>query len=385
MIHFGKPILDKSERNNLTKVLKSGILTHGPEAENFENDFTKFTKIKYSLTTSSCTSALLLSYMAINLKQGDEFIVPAQTHVATVNAGIFLGGKPIFIDSDQYTGNIDVDLIEKKITKKTKCITIVHYLGKPVEIKKIKKICKKYNLFLIEDCALALGAKYYKKHVGFYSDFACFSFYPAKHITTGDGGMVCCQNKKLFEKLKLLRGFGVDKNFRERKIPGKYDVKSFGLNFRMSDINASIGRMQLKKLPGFLRKRKKNYKELKKLLIKIRNINIIDSDNSKNLTSSHYGLALKLSDRVSKFRDQIVLELKKNNVGSSIYYPRIIPEYSFFKKKYKIGSENFKFAKEISDKSICLPIAPHIKNIDLKKIFYTFNSILNNFIKKNKI
>ena len=382
MIHFGKPILDKSEKNNLTKIFKSGILTHGPEAEKFENDFTKLTKIKYSLTTSSCTSALLLSYMTINLKQGDEFIVPAQTHVATVNAGIFLGGKPIFVDSDQYTGNINIDLIEKKITKKTKCITIVHYLGKPVEIKKIKKLCKKYNLFLIEDCALALGAKYYKKHVGFYSDFACFSFYPAKHITTGDGGMVCCQNKKLFEKLKLLRGFGVDKNFRERKIPGKYDVKSFGLNFRMSDINASIGRMQLKKLPAFLKKRKENYKGLKKLLIKTKNISIVDSDSDKKLTSSHYALALKLDDSVSKFRDQIILELKKNNIGSSIYYPRIIPEYSYFKKKYQLNAKKYKFAKAISDKSICLPVAPHIRKSDLKIIFYKLTLILNSFIKK---
>ena len=382
MIHFGKPILDRFEKKNLAKILKSDILTHGPEAEKFESDFTRYTKIKFSLTTSSCTSALLLSYMAINLKQGDEFIVPAQTHVATVNAGVALGGKPVFVDSDKNTGNIDIDLIEKKITKKTKCITVVHYLGKPVAIKKIKKICKKYKLFLIEDCALSLGAKYYKKHVGFYSDFACFSFYPAKHITTGDGGMLCCQSKTLFEKLKLLRGFGVNKNFRERKIPGKYDVKSFGLNFRMSDINASIGRMQLKKLPSFLKKREKNYKTLKKFLTKIKNIKIIDSDSSSVLQSSHYCLAVKIEGALSKFRDQIILSLKKNKIGSSIYYPKIVPEYTYFKKKLKINVKNFYYSKAISDKSICLPVGPHIKINDINQIVHKFEKILNSFYYK---
>ena len=142
-IPFAKPIIGKKEISSVSKVLSSGILTHGNFQEEFEKNFSKFTNIKNCLAISSCTSALFLAYYLIGLKKGDEFIVPAQTHVATVHAGTFFGARPIFIDADKETGNINIEQIEKKITKKTKSITVVHFLGKPIEMDKIVKICKK--------------------------------------------------------------------------------------------------------------------------------------------------------------------------------------------------------------------------------------------------
>jgi len=370
-IPFGKPIIDKNEFNNLKNVLNSNILTHGPISKEFEKKFSDFTKLKNSITTSSCTSALYLAYKIIGLKKGDEFIVPAQTHVATINAGLSLGAKPVFVDASSKDGNINISKIKAKISKKTKCLTIVHFLGKPIDIKKIKKITDEYKIRLVEDCALSLGAKYYDKHVGYYSDFACFSFYPAKHITTGDGGMLYCKKKNDLKKAELLRGFGVNKTFFERKVPGIYDVIECGLNFRLSDINSSIGIAQLKKLNFFLKRREKNYRMLAKNLKTIQSIRLLNIDSEKNLKSSYYCLSFIVKNKTRAQRDKYLSILTKKGIGCSVYYPRAIMDYTYFKKKI-LTKEKFDYAREISDKSICIPTGPHL---NLKHINYMIKEI----------
>ena len=157
-ISFGKPLIDKNEVKLVNEVLKSPNLTHGEKSITFEKKFSKFTKAKNCITTSSCTSALHLSYLAMGLKKGDEVILPAQTHVATAHTIEITGAKPIFIDAD-INGNIDLNLLEKKINKKTKCITVVHFLGLPVDMKIVLRIAKRYKLYVVEDCALALVAR----------------------------------------------------------------------------------------------------------------------------------------------------------------------------------------------------------------------------------
>jgi perosamine synthetase len=374
-IPFGKPIIDHKELNKIKNVLLSGILTHGPISKNFEESFSKFTGLRSSLSTSSCTASLYMAYKLIGLKKGDEFLVPAQTHVATVNSGKILGATPVFIDSDISTGNIDIHQIEKKITKKTKCLTIVHFLGKPVDIKKIRLITKKYKIKLIEDCALALGSKYYKKHVGFFSDFACFSFYPAKHITTGDGGMLFCKNKNDYERAKLLRGFGVNKSFFERKTPGIYDVLDCGLNFRLSDINSALGVVQLKKIDKFLKDRKRNYLYLSKKIKENSKLELINTDSEKDLISSYYCLSFMVKGINREKRNKYLNLLVKKGIGCSVYYPRTITDYTYYKKK-NYDKMKYPNARKISNNSICLPVGPHLTfsnlefmSSEIKKIF----------------
>ena len=196
-IEFGKPFIDQKERNLVNKILKQPILVHGRYTEDFERNFCSFTKSKYAVSVSSCTAGLHMGYLALGIREGDEVIVTSQSHVATAHAIEYVGAKPIFVDCDLKFGNIDINLIESKITKKTKAISIVHFLGMPVDMIHLKKITKKYNLFLIEDCALAVGAKIGKKHVGTFGDIGSFSFYPVKHITTIEGGMITTQKKSL--------------------------------------------------------------------------------------------------------------------------------------------------------------------------------------------
>ena len=169
-IPFGKPMVSSKEFRAVLDVLKSGKYVHGRKTEEFEELFKKFVKSRYAITVSSCTAGMHLFYFAIGLSKGDEVIVPAQTHVATAHAVELLGAKPIFVDCELETGNIDVKKIKKKISKKTKAIAVVHFLGVPADMIKIKKIAKKHNLFILEDCALSLGAKIRGKHTGLFGD-----------------------------------------------------------------------------------------------------------------------------------------------------------------------------------------------------------------------
>ncbi len=374
-IPFGKPIVSSKEFRAVLDVLKSGKYVHGRKTEEFEELFRKFVKSRYAITVSSCTAGMHLFYFAIGLSKGDEVIVPAQTHVATAHAVELLGAKPIFVDCELETGNIDVKKIEKKISKKTKAIAVVHFLGVPADMIKIKKIAKKHKLFVLEDCALSLGAKIHGKHTGLFGDAGVFSFYPVKHITTGEGGILITNNKKIAEKIKSKKAFGVDKNYNQRNYPGKYDVRELGLNYRMSEIHASIGAEQIKKIKKFLKIRKRNFNFLIKKLKDIKNIKILKNKN-ENFSSSNYCMSLILDKKISMKRNKIIRFLNDNGIGTSIYYPKPVPLMSYYKKKYKHKSIGFKNASIISDKSIALSVGPHISLKNLSYISKTLKKII---------
>src|SRR3989338_6141324 len=178
-------------------VLDGPILVHGPKSKEFESDFAAYTKAPHAVSVSSCTAGLHLMYFSKGLGPGDEVIVPAQTHTATAHAVELCGAKPVFVDAEKKTGNIDIGKIEAAITKRTKAISVVHYLGMPVDMEKVVKIADKHNLFVVEDCALAIGSFFKGIHAGLHGDAGSFSFYPVKHITTAEGGMVITRHKEI--------------------------------------------------------------------------------------------------------------------------------------------------------------------------------------------
>lgn len=377
-IPFGKPLIGKEETIAVNKVLKNPILVHGPNSTNFENKFKYFTGAPYAVSVSSCTAGLHLVLFTIGLKKGDEVIVSSQTHVATAHAIELNGAKPIFIDSNNFDGNIDVNLIEKKITKKTKAISVVHYLGVPADMKKIKMIAKKYNLFLLEDCALSPGAYYGKNHTGLIGDAGVFSFYPVKHITTTEGGIIILKNKKLYEKLKLKKAFGVNKNFNERSVPGMYDTIELGFNYRLNEISCAIGIEQLKKLNSFLKIRKDNFLTLHKYLNKSKNI-ILPLKNFPNKKMSYYCFSILLKKNIIKFRSEIIRKINQTGIGTSIYYPVPVPLMTYYKKKYKLKNNQFLNALNYSNASICLPVGPHLNKKDMKFIADKVLNILDKY------
>lgn len=363
-VKFGKPIIDQKELEAVAAVLKNDILVHGPGAKHFEDSFSAFTGAPQAVSCSSCTAALHLSYFHFGIGPGDEVIAPAQSHVATVHAIELVGATPVFVDSEYSTGNIDIDQIESKVTERTKAITLVHFLGMPVNMDRIIQIAEKYKLRVIEDCALAVGSYFKGRHVGFFGDTGCYSFYPIKHFTTAEGGMLTTKEADIAEGIRRKKAFGVDRTAGERKIPGMYDVTMLGFNYRMNEIQAAIGIEQLKKLPGFLRQRKINFERLQAGLKELPEIDLFQSTHG-DFESSYYCFTILLRKAFTSKRTAIIEFLNERGVGTSIYYPQAIPDFTYYRAKYNTDPATYTVASRISQSSISLPVGPHLTVDDM--------------------
>lgn len=377
-IPFGVPMIGPEERNAVAEVLAGPILVHGPKATDFERAFAEFTKAPHAISVSSCTAGMHLIYFTLGFGPGDEVIVPAQTHVATAHAVELTGAKAVFVEAETETGNIDIDKIGSAITPKTKAIAVVHYLGVPVDMPKVKAIADKHNLFLLEDCALSPGASVDSVHTGLHGDAGVFSFYPVKHITTAEGGMIILKDSELAAKLKLRKAFGVDRTHGERKVPGVYDTVVLGFNYRMSELHAAIGIEQIKKLPGFLAKRLANHQELSRNLSDVDGLKVLPAPVNERFTSCHYCLSVILDPTLSFKRPEIMDELTKAGVGTSVYYPQPVPRMTYYKEKYGYDENLYPNATMFSDQTIALPVGPHLDANDMKTIADTLISIIKN-------
>ena len=375
-IPFGRPLIGAEEIKAVNDVLSGPILVHGPVAKEFELKFAEFTKSPSAISVSSCTAGMHLVYLSLGLGAGDEVLVPAQTHIATAHAVEVTGATPVFVDSELNTGNINISLIENAINSKTKALAVVHYLGVPVDMELINKIAKKHNLFVIEDCALAPGTILDDKHVGLHGDVGVFSFYPVKHITTAEGGMVISKHEDLLKKISHIKAFGLDRNYSERRVPGLYDVNDLGLNYRISEIHSAIGVEQMKKLPDFLAKRKSNFKKLEGGLKDINGVTVLPQLDNDRFVSSYYCLGLILQENLQKSREKIMNSLTKRGIGTSIYYPSPVPRMTYYKNKYGYNSNNFKNSEIISDGMISFPIGPHLSIEDMNFISKQFKEVM---------
>jgi len=375
-IPFGKPVIGDEEKNAVRQVLSGPTLTHGPLVKEFEAVFAGYTGAEYAIAVSSCAAALHLAYLSLGLSPGDEVIVPAETHVATAHTFELVGAKPVFIDAEKDTGNIDIDQIEAHITERTRAIAVVHYLGMPVNMHRVIEIARKHDIFVVEDCALAIGTYLDGVHAGLYGDVGCFSFYPVKHITTAEGGMVLTKTKELGEKISRQRAFGIDRNIvSERNIPGIYDVQGIGLNYRLNEIGAALGIEQMKRVDGFLQKRKENYEALKAGLMTINEVELLQSSHD-GYQSSCYCQAIILKEPLSEKRFEIVNYLNKHGVGTSVYYPRPVPHMTYYKDKYGYSDSSFPVASRISGNSIALPVGPHVSSEDINYMVATIKDAI---------
>ena len=344
------------------------MLVHGPKSKQFEKDFAAFTQAPFALSIASCTAGLHLFYFDLGIGPGDEVIVPAQTHSATAHAVEFTGANCVFVDCEADTGNIDPEGLESAITKNTRAISLVHFLGKPADMTKIMPIAQKHNLPVLEDCALSIGATVDGVHTGLIGDAGCFSFYPVKHMTTAEGGMFITKRAGLAERIGYKRAFGVDRVVGERKVPGVYDVPNLGYNYRMNEMEAALGVEQLKRMDGFLKARRDNYRHLAPMLSELEEIRVLNSDDENGLKSSHYCLSIILEENLAKKRYELVEKLKEKGVGTSVYYPRPVPHMTYYKQKYKVEDFEFANASAISYKSIALPVGPHLGPEDMEYI-----------------
>ena len=366
-IPFGRPMLGPEEHQAVMEVLRGPMLVHGPRVNEFEEHFAQFTGAPYAVAVSSCTAGLHLAYLYLGIGAGDEVIVPAQTHTATAHAVEYCGATPVFVDAELKTGNLNIEQIEVAITPRTKAISVVHYLGTPVDMKKVMTIADRHNLFVVEDSALAIGTYLNGVHAGLHGHVGTFSFYPVKHMTTAEGGMLITKDSAIADRVKKLRAFGLDKTVNERHLPGIYDVTMLGYNFRMNELQSALGIEQLKKVPDFLQKRHQNSSRLRGLLQAQNSITLL-SDEVDDGLSSHYCLTALLDDSLGKRREELVTRLKSAGIGTSVYYPRPVPHLDYYQTKYRLPIQDYPNAAKISYESIALPVGPHIQAQDIDYI-----------------
>jgi dTDP-4-amino-4,6-dideoxygalactose transaminase len=375
-IPFGRPWITDEDRQAVLAVLQGHILTHGPEGKAFEAEFAAFTgEGAHAVSVSSGMASLHLAYLHFGIGPGDEVIVPAQTHVATVHAVEWVGARPVFVDCDPGTGNLTAASLAAAVTPRTRAIGLVHFLGIPCRMAEIMEVAVKHNLKVIEDCALAIGARYRGRHVGLWGDAGCFSFYPVKHFTTGEGGMFLTRHREVVEAVGKLRAFGVDRSFGERTIPGIYDVPTLGLNYRMSEMQAALGRVQLGRVHQILEHRRRHFETLWQGLMGLPKLRVLN-DTHPDAECCHYCLSLVLESADRKERDALVLRINAAGIGTSVYYPHPVPRLAYYHNKYGYKPGQFPHATEISDCSIALPVGPHLYPEDLEYMVENLNRIL---------
>ena len=374
-ILFGKPNIGNKEISLLKKTINSKWIGSGPTTEVFEKKFRNYKKTKYSLSLNSCTAALHLSLISLGIKEGDEVLTTPMTFCSTINSILLVKAKPGLGDIKPETLNIDENKIEKKITKKTKGIILVHFGGLACNMKPILKICRKYKIKVIEDCAHAIESKYQNKHVGNFGDAGCFSFYATKNITTGEGGMLVTNRAKIYNKIRVMRLHGLSKDAWKRYLPNSldysfkfqhYDVTEIGLKYNLIDLNSSLGIPQLEHIEKNLLKRKNLHnlykKKLKGLPIKFQKINPYP-----NKFAHHLFVIILDKSKTNKKRDDLVLFLKKNKVGTGINY-RAVTDMTIYKKNLGWNNKTTPLAKYVGDNILSLPLYPTLSFSEVEYI-----------------
>lgn len=294
----------------IKEVIDSGILTKGPKVKQFEEAIAFFVGCKHSFATTSATTALHLALTALGIKRGDEVLVADFTFPATANVVVQAGAKPILVDIDLDTFNINLEDLEKKITKKTKAIMPVDAFGCPVDMKRILRIAKKYKLKIIEDAACALGAEYYKRKCGALADVACFSFHPRKSITTGEGGMIVANSTALAQKIELLRNHGGEVS---KSVP-YFIFKEAGFNYRMSELQAALGVVQMKRIEQIIAKRREIAAIYNK---KLASFDFLQTPKDPSYGKSNFQSYVVLLDRKIN-RNKVIKRMKERGIETTI-------------------------------------------------------------------
>jgi perosamine synthetase len=357
MIPIAKPFLGKEEKKAVLAVLNSGMLAQGPKVKELEAEWLKMCGVKHALALSNGTSALHACLYALGLKPGDEVITTPFTFVASANCILMQGAKPVFADVEEKTFNIDPEAVLAKITDKTRAILPVDLYGQIYDHKAIKEIAEKYNLFIVEDACQAVNAELDGRKAGSFGDMAAFSLYATKNVVSGEGGMVTTDNDAYAELVKRFRHHGQSEQTR-------YEYHDLGYNYRMTDLQAAIAIEQLKKVEKITSKRIRNAKLLTKGLKQIPGLQVPYVKRGAKHVFHQYTLKV---DGFKLTRDQLVEHLKKNEIGSAVFYPKPLHLHPHFARLgYNDG--DFPVAEKLSKQVMSLPVHPSVSKEDIARI-----------------
>jgi len=356
MIPIAKPLLGKEELTAIKEVLESGILVLGEKTRLFEKEFADYIGVKHAVAVSNGTTALDIALKALKISAGDEVVTPAFSFVASGNCILFQGAKPVFADIDAKTFNIDPSDVLNKITRKTKAVICAHLFGQPADMKELLETAERHKIALVEDSAQSHGAEYKGQKVGGIGTVGCFSFYATKNMTTGEGGMITTNDNELTRRARLLIDHGQTE---------KYQHVILGYNYRMPEVCAAIGRVQLRKLDGFNKKRRENAEILTKGIRKIRGLT--PPHINKGVNHVFYQYVIRVEDDFSLGRDDLAKRLQKAGVSIAIHYPTPIYKQPFY-QELGYGKTVCPQTEDACKRVLSLPVHPAVTRKELSYI-----------------
>lgn len=374
---FGAPSIEDAEIREVVKTMESGWLGTGPKVAQFERDFSAYKGAKYAAALNSCTAALHLSILAAGIRPGDEVITTPMTFCATVNAIIHAGATPVLVDVDPMTMNIDPNLIEEKITKKTRAILPVHFAGRSCDMDALMCIARSHKLKVIEDCAHAIETEYKGRKVGTIGDFGCFSFYVTKNIVTGEGGMVITKHEEDISRIKVLGLHGMSKDAWKRFSDEgyrHYSVVEAGFKYNMMDMQAAIGIHQLQRVELYWQRRQKIWQRYNEAFADIP----IDLPTDPEPDTRHaYHLYTVLIDEAKTgiSRDAFLDALTAQNIGVGVHY-RSIPEHPYYQNAFGWEPEDYPHATRIGRQTVSLPISAKLADEDVVDVVKAVKRVL---------
>ncbi|HEY67316.1 MAG TPA: DegT/DnrJ/EryC1/StrS family aminotransferase [Thermoflexia bacterium] len=356
MIPISKPLIGEAEKKGVLEVLESGMLAQGPRVRRLEERFAQVCGTRYAVATSSGTTALHIALLAHGIGPGDEVITTPFTFIATVNSILFVGAKPVFVDIEEETFNINPALIEAAVTPRTRAIIPVHLYGHPCEMDAVMEIARRHDLIVIEDAAQAVGATYKGRPVGSFGT-GCFSLYATKNVMSGEGGMITTDDEALAERGRMLRNHGMRR---------RYHYEFLGYNFRMSDLHAAIGLAQMDRLEEFTARRRKNAAYLSAHIT-----GVITPRVREGCEHVWHQYTVRVDG--GRDRDAAVRRLNEAGVGTGIFYP--LPAHRYDYIRAVVGDVHLPVAERLAREVLSLPVHPGLSQADLERIVEAVNRL----------
>jgi dTDP-4-amino-4,6-dideoxygalactose transaminase len=367
---FSRPTISQEAIDEVVSCLRSGWITTGPRVKQFEEDLKAYCSAPHALALSSATAGLHLVLQALKFRPGDEVITTPMTFAATLNTIVLTGGKPVLVDVEPDTYNMDVRQIEKKITKRTRAVLPVHFAGLPVDLDPLYELARKHGLRVIEDAAHAIGTEYKGRRIGSFGDVQVFSFHPNKNMTTGEGGCVVTRDENMAGDIALLRFHGMDREAWNRfgkKGSQHYEIIAPGFKYNMMDLQAALGLHQLKQLDDFIKRRTELALRYQKLLAGWPELSLPAAPAYAHLHAWHLYTPLINAGAAGMDRDAFMAGMKERNIGTGLHY-RAVHLYPYYRDQFGFKRGDFPNAEAISDRIVSLPLFPLMTDTDQDRV-----------------
>lgn len=378
---YGRQWIDEDDLKAVIKTLKSEMLTTGPKIKEFEKIVTEFTGAKYGIAIANGTAALHAAVFAAGIGENDEVITSPITFAASANCVLYQRGKPVFVDIDPRTYNLDPQALEAKITAKTKAIIPVDFTGQPVDMDVIKALARKYNLVVVEDASHSIGATYKFEKVGVLADLTTLSFHPVKHVTCGEGGIILTDDDEYYKKLSMFRNHGIARNeqVQAENSPGwYYEQQVLGFNYRLTDIQAALGISQMKKIDRFIQRRREIAEKYNQAFGDFDLLTIPAQLPTTNSSWHLYVIKLTL-EKLSVGRKEIYDAFHKENLGVQIHYIPVYYHPYYRRLGYQKGI--CPIAEDFYERIVTLPLFPAMSDQDVKDVIEIVYKVLNYYRK----